>query len=732
MYVFGPSSIADQFTIRYVVPHWPADLKSATPFTAFLPGIMETHAAFARIAHLPRSVLELVSTRDELVSHRAMGSGYQATPLHVDVLGALLEHPSFPFLVVWSETPALAAEAAPIIARREAPVLHVAPDDTLGHCSHDGLTRERYWEYAVTVLAYWEASGTQRELAALLRESVDEGRFVPSIATETQVGHHHLLTAPNEATLSACGVEITDEKPLVGIDNEPYWAALREGVDTIRDLRKSALRDLPDHLAPFNLILTAPAVMKHWKSLRQRFTELSPVDRMLLRFIIGQIRSRDTFPTVTTGETVQRLLATPVAQAVLQLHAEELATYTSALAIRASGQAVPTIRIPTSVNETREDLERLAGTARGTGAHRTQKLSRLARRISTDLASGLPAWVFDELRKSHSIKLVADAPLEWLMVDGLPLMMRSYVSRIPVTPGNLSFGLCASAPELVIAASSFNEVLVVKAVSESDPVSRMLDAALDTLGPRGDVAIPDLTVASVGGLADLGKVLADYEGAALIWYGHGVHNGSDDVGSLLIGDEPIDPWTLRDSITLPPIVLLGACDAHPYAASHATTVNGLLTAGAVTVLGAGIPVSAPNVATWICRFLIRVGGFLPILLDRPHGSMRWSEFLPGLQRRQFVTEALRAVERYGGVRLSDKRRIEVAFETGMAIDQQEEFWFDQFIQVLSGAAEKDEDTLRKKLLEHAFFTEALSYTQFGNPENIVVAGDTVPRLLQGN
>src|SRR5882762_1222185 len=43
---------------------------------------------------------------------------------------------------------------------------------------------------------------------------------------------------------------------------------------------------------------------------------------------------------------------------------------------------------------------------------------------------------------SRPITVISDAPLEWLRIDGLPLMIRHEMSRICTTPGNLMLQQC--------------------------------------------------------------------------------------------------------------------------------------------------------------------------------------------------------------------------------------------------------------------------------------------------
>jgi hypothetical protein len=54
----------------YIVPHEPQDLSEASPFQGFTPGILNTAQAFGIIAGLPRNIMELFSTPDEIIEQR--------------------------------------------------------------------------------------------------------------------------------------------------------------------------------------------------------------------------------------------------------------------------------------------------------------------------------------------------------------------------------------------------------------------------------------------------------------------------------------------------------------------------------------------------------------------------------------------------------------------------------------------------------------------------------------
>lgn len=60
------------------------------------------------------------------------------------------------------------------------------------------------------------------------------------------------------------------------------------------------------------------------------------------------------------------------------------------------------------------------------------------RQVQARLTEAVPKEFIEVIRKSKTgVRIIADAHLEWLDIDGLPLVIRKNCSRIPTTPGNL-------------------------------------------------------------------------------------------------------------------------------------------------------------------------------------------------------------------------------------------------------------------------------------------------------
>ncbi len=720
-----------------MVPHEPQDLANASPFQGFTPGILNNAQIFRRIATLPRDVTELVSGREGLLLQRVFRGGYSVLPMQIEVVRPFLQQVGAGFCCIWSSTLELAAQVQRVLDDWKYPILHITPSGAGFGCADADVSRERLRDYVVEVLEYWERTGQQTLAAQSLRSSIED----PDDCVIVPIGlssSNHLVTVPNEVALVSSGCQLaagTDE-PLVGLDNEPYLAAIRDSVAAVRSQRElvlSAHQQLRG-LVPYDTILTAPSMFKAFDSYKKRLARGVPESkRKMLLELLRQLALRGTYNFLEKGQgPLSRAFMSPEGQALNRIRREELLAYTAALAVRASSNMVPVIRLPPSVNLLRQELTHLGTVARGNSPHRERKMSDLARKLSEKLVSGIPEWIIDELRASEGVKLVADAPLEWFPVDGVPLALRVDCSRIATTPGDLFLQNMVAVPEVVLTAAEFDEILVVRSFAPEDPLRRKVTQAIEIVSKHMEGNRPRVRFVDVQTEDDLVAALNAFEGALMVYDGHGVQRSDSDVGMLRLPAGDVDAWELRGRARVPPIVILSACDTHPFDASHATTANGFLAAGAQTVLGTSLPVNANHAAVFIGRLLLRIAEYMPLLLERPHRSLRWSELLPGLQRRQYCTEALLAIDGKDGILLGHTGRFRVNHDVGMAIDSGERDWFETMLRRVSEETGVPEDRVRRGIQREAYLTDALLYVQLGSPERLIVVDLSAFRQAAGS
>lgn len=107
---------------------------------------------------------------------------------------------------------------------------------------------------------------------------------------------------------------------------------------------------------------------------------------------------------------------------------------------------------------------------------------------------------------------------------------------------------------------------------------------------------------------------------------------------------------------------------------------------------------------------------------------------PLLQRMQYVTQMLRAINNQHGIRLSREVQDRLAVDANIRINGLERqdvrnskspflSWFDGVVQGIAAECGVAEDVVRTAIRENAWITDALKYVQFGNPECIRVFAD---------
>lgn len=721
MYIPVASELASLLRFHYVIPHEANSLNEASPFQAFFPGVLSTHHLFRTAALAPRDVIELISDRREIIGQRLVDGTHRSVPIHVDALQDLLSRLEAQLCVILSARDEIAREVNRVASGSVWPILHVTPDGRYGDVALPDLTRACLVEYTLRFAEAAEQTG-HHSMAGQLKAELGEweDRVTEGVVPLTHV--NHLIASPNQILLRSLGLKFRDEDQgrFNSPDNKKYWDMQRGLVEEILKLRED-LYEISPGLRPYtthDMILVAPSILKHWKSLKGKFRELAPASKKHVATAVKYMRSSETFAMQVLAEDAPQFTSDPAVKAVVGARRAELEAMTSAVSMRASSTGTPVIRLPTGVNGVRGKLERLAGSIRSKGGGDAMKLSRIARNMSEELAAGLPQWLMERLGQATRVKLYSDMPLEWLDVGGLPLMLRADVSRTALSPGNLFFGETVAPSVRFLSRQDFDEILVVRSFEEHDKVRPILEVALKTMEPALRDAWPKVRLVDVRDREEFVAALEAFNGAVMIFDGHGMQLKGSDVGVLRLAKEDVDPWTLREEVTVPPICILSACDTHAWDASHATSANGFLTAGAVTVWATGVPIPAKEAAILVARLVLRMSHLIPLLLRRDAPAFRWSEIPPGLQRRQYVTEALIAARSYG-LPVSEDSLIRISQAVGMHIESHDNQWHERFLERLASETRRSLADVAQVIRRTAYFCHALSYTQYGNPETLL-------------
>lgn len=707
--------------LHYFVAHPEQNLVEASPLQGFTPDLHQAARVYNRIASLPKSIPELLGNNEFVIASRMATQPYTVFPIEINGLKQALDLFD-PFCsCIWSANDDIATTVDTVIKSRPEPILHGSPSGGANSIKSIDITRDVIKQHVLRLLEYRrsEHGDEVEKLIVALTKNVDF-RVVDSDLPR----FGHLITTPNETALDAVGVGLQRKERLMGIDNEPYFDALRPIVFSMMHARSSTYSEDRDIAwsAGYELILTSPSISKQVRLILKRFgRELDAEKRRQVRFVLRQMIGRTTYPFVGPESEAGGIRDDPHVQALTMINLKDLEVYTAALSIRASSNFVPVIRLPTAVNNVHGELIQLEKTARAEGPtpRRREKLSRIAKTISEKLVDGIPDWILDAIRASPRIKLIADAPLEWMNVDGFPLALKAEVSRIPTTPGNLFFWHSVVVATANLTMADFEDILVIRTLDKKDPLRHILSKSIEIMS-TGFEGTTNVHFVDVRNESDFIDAFDRFSGALAIFDGHGSHSSSEDTGMLSLPEGSLNAWELRKRVNLPPIIVLGACDTHPMSASHATTANGFLAAGAKTVVATSLPIDARSSSVFIARLLLRINQLLPIHFAKSDLPYRWSTLVSGMQKRQYMTDVVYALAATLGLEVNGELLLKCSLESGARIDSGQRDWMEALIEVLAKASSKSDTFITELMQTQTYLTDSLIHVQLGNPDRIFI------------
>lgn len=706
-------------TLFYCLAIADDDPTKTSLFQGFSHGLIALSWAMWELIHLPADLLEPALPHQAVLARRMVGwGGWRWFPLTLRALEEIEIGVEAPFWVVFSGTKSVADAVVKWASCQIVPPLHVTPDTWEGAITAADLNVNVIRAHAETTL--------RRVLE--IDPSLDAGSIPEALAgwqdrprTEASFPRReHNCTLPNHMTLEAAGIVFGEGEPFIGQSEEDYVDAIRETARAVLDLRQSVGWVPGFRLTPPQpgLILTSPSLYRHaYRRMRVLSKEWAP-DPQIVRTVIRMFQKQSGFLWTIEGEKFKRLLASKEAQTVVHIRQEELKVHTLAVGLRGASTLAATLRLPPAVNRVANAVRELAEHARGQGARRGAKFVRLFSRVQTRLLKAVGEGLVEEITNfKDGIKLVTDAPLEWLPIGDLPLGIRYDVSRITSTPGNLMVAQLVPPSPIRLRLEAFREILIVSTFEAHDPIRRMIPDALDTIEHMWRDKLSIRTV-EAHDLTSFKRALDNFRGAILIFDGHGHHDEVSDVGTLRIGSEDVDIWALRGQVRVPPIVLLSACDTHALGRSHATTSNAFLTLGAYTVLGTLLPVNAVAGAIFIARLLYRLADFLPAALKVYSRAIVWSEVIGGMLRMQLLSDLLRPLAQLG--HLTEEKRREIHAFGNIQINKRNNDWYEDVINMAAAESSLAPSVVRDVFCKAISLSDTIRYVQIGNPEYILI------------
>lgn len=685
-------------------------------FQGFSPDWMNLPWAMLRLIDLPVDVLEPILPYQAMLARRMGGTGGWAWfPLSLRALKRVSIKQTAPFWVIFSGTETTARAVSAWAETQVVRPLHVTLGPWDGAITGDALNAATIRQHIETTLR-----DVQQRDATLDDDLIDQAlarwRDRPCVDAAFPK-RTHLCTLPNHMVLEAAGIRFENAVRLIGQSTEDYVAAIRETADAV-----GRLRDDVGHVPAFRLtppqpalILTAPALFRHVYQDTPTVSRDDVTDPQIVNKVMRLLQRQKTFQLFLEKEELGRLLTSEEAKAIIRMRQEEVEVHSLAVGLRAASTLATTIRVPPAVNRTAGVVHQVAKHARAAKSVRPQKFARLFSVVQAALREAVGPDLLQVITETKGgIKLVTDAPMEWLPIGALPLGLRFDCSRITATPGNLMAGQLVLPDLLRLKPSAFSDVLVISAFGTKDPIRHMIPAALDMGGPlwRDKLTIRSVAVENESAFCD---VLNAYDGGILIFDGHGHHT---TVGTLAIGDDSVDVWSLRGRVRVPPIVVLSACDTQAADRSHATTANGFLAAGARAVLGTLLPIDARRAATFIGRLVYRLSDFLPAALAARGEAIQWSEVVGGMLRMQLLADLL---EPYlTGEILSQENCEYIQTRGNIAINMRRSDWFEFIVGLTAECLSWSLDRVQEDFRTRVPGSDTIRYVQMGNPETVLI------------
>jgi hypothetical protein len=730
-----PPTLPFDTNVHYLIPVLDGQPEQASPLQGFAQSLCRSPRLVRMASLLPSDVLDLSHASNSFLSRRICG--IDPINWHGQSPPTLMSMPVprvMPFVVVIvgrEDDPKTYTDWA---ASSEIPPLIVAVsggDITFDDLSVDTL-KLRFLQNC-KLLRKWFAS-EDVDLVESAIESWKEPKRVPLDYSP----EHHGSIEPNLGVLHTSGFEITlsgaFSKP--GSDTAPYVKQIVETTRAVLNVRERIPVAGLEEAFPRNpgINLYAAGIYPEMLS-RSIATEAPPKERKRLGSVIDILRRQTGYGFALSTDAQKEAIfgadffagkdqeKGPRPHPLFLIRQRELALGTEIVSSLAMSDLSATIRLPNDVNRSDGAVRQFAQQYRS-NERRSGKRLQGFREVQKRLAQAVPKELVALLDETpDDIRIIANSHLEWLDIRGIPLGLRRNTSRIPVTPGNLFISQTVAQPILRLMPKHFNEVLVLSALKDDDPIRKMFDIAFDEFSKEWGDAIKVRKV-SVKNEGDLINALNSFDGPLVIFDGHGSHRAKEPA-KLHLQDVECDVWQLQKKVRCPPIVFLSSCDTHAADRNHATTASGFLSLGARAVIASVFPLNAVVAATFAARLVYRIAKYIPAAVNTFDRALNWTEIVSGMMRMQLLTDFLMLLL---AKKLIDKDAyFELHSRSNMSING---YSGDPFGELIAKLVERG---IERKVVEHELQvaianSSAISYLNVGRPETIIL--DTEERFAK--
>ncbi|MBB5708367.1 CHAT domain-containing protein [Sphingopyxis panaciterrulae] len=696
----------------------------ASPFQGFSFGITEAWNLVRAVASLPADVLEPALPIQAQAGRRTNGvAAWRWNPAAAYAIDGLAISAFRPFWVMMTCDRSTARKVDRWIASQAIPPLHISEIDGRGRIRlRDIEARHLLDHFRETFELAMQADPTLD--SRLVREGLEKWAPRPTFPFGRPVPGHNVVI-PNLMSLEGVGYAFIESEKLLQEDPADYRREIAELADFVLNARSLTYSSLAYRTTPPqpDIYITAPSLYSH--IYKEGLGVPSGKRGHAARALVRMMQRQTGYRLLGHGKVWRDILDDEIAMGLLDIRRREVSFQTVAAGLAAAGTLSATVRLPSAVNRANGSVRQMSSHARSDQMRSPRKLAKTFGEVQFRLAEAVGPELLRVIASSQTgVKLVADAPLEWLPINGLPLGLCKTVSRITTTPGNLQIGLLARTGLIHLSPDAFRNILIISALAPEDPISAILLDMIEEWQPiyGNQVRLRIVKVATRG---EFIAALNAFQGAVMIFDGHGGHDGADGVATLRVGRDEISIWDLKTEIRIPPIVILSACDTQAADRSHATTANAFLAGGAVTVLGSLLPVDARDAAMLVARLIWRLAEFLPAVTGKDGRAHLWSEVVAGMLRLHLILDLISPLLKAGSITSANYHDINVRAIT--ATTNREDNWWDDALHSVAAILGLEPERAAEMGREVIAASDAIRYIQLGNPELIVIKSKALLR-----
>ena len=511
----------DPLVITYLLVMDDERFDEMTVFQGFARGWDPLLWAMHALVEMPANVLEPTWPLDGLIAQRMGGANPQVwRPLVVSALDALtMDEVGFCVVLLTGTEPA-AHRATAWAARQRREVLHVSTAAVAGAVRPDAFHLLALRDHCSALFSRHAGDISPDRAEAALGAFPRWAEREPIPLDLPEVGHN--CTTPNHMVLRRAGRALGTAMPhWMNLREEEYTRVVLASATAVMEVRRAnGLRDWNRLYIPQpQVVLTEPALFRDtYRPVPPRQGRLAPAALMMLR----RMQQQRGLAQRIEQKQVRMLQDDDQWMGVVAERQRELSAQITGIGLMAAQSCAAVLRLRPEVNHVFPRLSEFARNIRATSAHARSKSPQLLRRLQDALARAVGAERIAFLREHGGpVKIVADAPLELLPIDDLPLAMRYDTSRVNATPGNLMMGQLVGRLPVVFMSSEPVRVLVVSAFAADDPLHDEMRLALEWLGedPANHISVDFRRVATED---EFVAVVDSSDALIMVFDGHGV------------------------------------------------------------------------------------------------------------------------------------------------------------------------------------------------------------------